>query len=126
MPENPNYEKNIARTAERSIDRSAELERIEREAIANFKGQFTELTSSIGMLRLGDHVGWKVLAIIHSKATIRKYEKTLGIQIKTFFPEEGPSAERSMGYTVAKKLTNFWKAVSGDIKIKNKQEISED
>ncbi len=126
MPNNLNYEKNIVRTVERSIKRSAELERIERDAFANFKGQFTELISAIGMLRLGDHVGWKVLAIIHSKATIRKYERILGIEVKTFFQEEGPSSDRSIGYTVAKKLSNFWKAVSGDIKIKNKQEISED
>lgn len=36
MAENPHFKKNIVRTVERSIVRSAELERIEREAIANF------------------------------------------------------------------------------------------
>ena len=119
----PNYEKNLEETVERSIDRSAELERIEREAFANFKGQFPELTSALGMLRIGDHVGWRVLVLLHSKATIRKYERILNIKVREFFPEEGPCADRSFGYRAAKKITNFWKAVSGDIKIDNKKEI---
>lgn len=126
MPSNPNFQKNFNRTVARSVDRSAELERIERDAIANFSGQFPELTAALGLLRIGDHMGWKILYLIHSKRTIRKYEQILGVQIREFFPEEGPSAERSMGYTIARKLSNFWKAVSGEVKVENRREISEE
>lgn len=96
--------------------RAEELQMIAREAFARFTGQFDELEAALGMLHLGDHTGWKPLVLIHNKRTIRKYEEILGIEIREFFPEEGPSAERSLGYKVAKKIGNFWKAVSGDIK----------
>lgn len=123
MSKNPNYEKNVARLANRTTERSVELERIERDAIANFGGQLDELSGALGMLRMGDHFGWRVLVLIHSKRTIRKYENLLGIKIREIFPEEGHSAERSVGYKFVKKVGNFWKAVSGDIKVEGRREI---
>lgn len=117
------YAINITKTLSRSIDDSAELERIEREAIANFKGQLPELEAALGVLRLGGHLGWRPLVLIHNKRTLRKYEEILNIKVKEFFPEEGPSWDRSLGYVMAKKLGNFWKAVSGEIKIDRKKEI---
>ena len=123
MMQNPHYEKNLKRLASRSVEQAAELERIERDAFANFHGGLDELEAALGMLRIGHHVGWKVLVLIHNKRTIRKYESILGISVREFFPEEGPSADRSLGYTVAKKLGNFWKAVSGELKIENRREI---
>ena len=50
------------------------------------------------MLRMGHHFGWKVLYIIHSRVTIRKYEKILDIKIRDIFAETGPSSYRSLGY----------------------------
>ncbi len=97
-------------------DRLEQLSKIEREAFARFTGQFDELEAAIGMLRLGDHLGWKPLVLIHNKRTIRKYEEILAIEVREFFAEEGPSAHRSRGYVIAKQLGNFWKAVSGAIK----------
>ena len=96
--------------------RIEQLHEIERQAFALFQGQFDELEAALGMLHLGDHLGWKPLVLIHNKRTIRKYEEILGISVREFFPEEGPSAHRSIGYTIAKKIGNFWKAVSGEIK----------
>ncbi|MBL8445824.1 MAG: hypothetical protein JNJ44_00235 [Zoogloeaceae bacterium] len=40
----------------------------------------------------------------------------MGKPIRELFPEEGPSAERSIGFKIAKKIGNFWKAVSGEVK----------
>ena len=109
-------QKNLHKLAPFSQERIEQLHAIERQAIASFTGQFDELEAALGMLHLGDHLGWKPLVLIHNKRTIRKYEEILGINIREFFPEEGPSADRSMGYTIAKKIGNFWKAVSGEIK----------
>ena len=100
-----------------------QINKIEREAIARFSGPLPELESAIGMLHMGSHFGWKVLVLVHSKRTIKKYEQILGISIREYFPEEGPSAERNNGLKIAKKLGNFWKAVSGDIKIDHKKNI---
>lgn len=109
-------QKNRHRLMPPSSERAIQLYDIEREALARFTGQFDELEAAIGMLHIGDHVGWKPLVLIHNKRTIRKYEEILGINIREFFPEEGPSAERSIGYTIAKKIGSFWKAVSGELK----------
>jgi len=93
-----------------------QMHEIEREAIARFSGTFDELEAALGMLHLGFHLGWRPLVLIHNKRTIKKYEEILGIDIREMFPEEGPSSNRSIGYSVAKKLGNFWKAVSGELK----------
>jgi hypothetical protein len=92
----------------------AELDRIELDAIANYSGDLTELESALGMLRMGYHFGWKVLYIVHSKRTIRKYEEYLGIKVRELFPPTGPSSYRNNGYRIAEAATNFWKVISGD------------
>jgi len=101
-----------------------QLHEIELAAIAKYYGTADELESALGFLRIGLQIGWKPLALIHSRKTFRKYEQILGINAREFFPEETAASERSMGYTIAKKLSNFWKVVSGDIKIDNRRELS--
>jgi len=123
MTTDKKYQDNLNKLAQRTVDQVAELETIERSAVANYRGQLDDLEKAIGLLRIGHHVGWKVLVLVHNKRTIKKYEQILGINIREFFPEEGPSSERSIGYKIAKNLGNFWKAVSGDIKIENRREI---
>lgn len=98
-------------------EQRAQLIEIEGNAIAGFIGDFSELETALGMLSIGHHVGWKVLYLIHSKRTIRKYEDILGIKIREIFPETGPSSYRSLGLELAMKASNFWKVVSGEHKI---------
>lgn len=78
-------------------------------------GIVTELESALGMLYIGHAFGWKVLYIIHSASTVRKYERILGIIAKEEFPEETHHSDRSMAFEVAKKVSNFWKAVRGEV-----------
>lgn len=70
----------------------------------------------MGMYVLGFHVGWRVLYIIHSKKTIRKYEELLGIKVTEVHPEFGPDADRTNAYKIIQAVSNFWKAVSGEEK----------
>jgi hypothetical protein len=110
-------------TSQRKLT-SAELKKldeIEQLAIAKFTGDLGELESALGMLRLGQQYGWRVMYLIHSKATIRKYEDILDIEVKEQFPEAGPSAQRNNGYRLIQKIGNFWKVVSGEKKIKGKR-----
>jgi len=107
-----------------SLDELKKLQEIELDAIARFKGSADELETALGFLRIGIQIGWKPMAIIHSKRTFKKYEEILGIDARSFFPEETPAASRSIGYKIAKTLTNFWKVVSGDIKIDNRRDIN--
>lgn len=110
------FRKNLNKLAPFDRDQIERLNEIERKAIANFIGTLDELEAALGMLHLGPHMGWRPLVLIHNKRTIRKYEEILGINIREEFPEEGPSAGRSVGYGIAKRLGNFWKAVSGELK----------
>jgi hypothetical protein len=108
--------RNRHRLAPLTPDDVWKLHQIEREAIVRFVGDLAELEAALGMLHLGQHLGWKPLVLIHNKRTLRKYEEILGKPVRELFPEEGPSAERSLGYKIAKKVGNFWKAVSGETK----------
>jgi len=119
-----NYERNLGMLAPLTPEQYKELAAIEREAIANFFGPLDELESALGMLHIGHHVGWKVLALVHNKRTLRKYEDVLNIHVREFFPEEGPSADRNYAYKLIKKVGNYWKAVSGDFKVENKRDIA--
>ena len=63
--------------------------------------------------------------MIHNKRTTRKYEEILGINIREEFDEEGPLAHKSHAYMLAKKLGQYWKAVSGDLKVENRRELQQ-
>jgi hypothetical protein len=124
MSEETRIQNNLKKLTPLSVDQLAQLQTIELDAIARFVGTTDELETSLGFLRLGFQIGWKPLMIIHSKKTVRKYEQILGINSRELFPEETASSERIMGFKIAKKLSNFWKAVSGETKIEGRREIS--
>ncbi len=123
MSEEAGIQKNLSNLKPLSVDKLKQLQEIELRALARFSGNFDELESAYGFLRLGFQIGWKPLAIIHSKKTFRKYEQLLEINARELFPEDTPASERSIGYSIAKKLSNFWKVVSGDIKVENRRDI---
>lgn len=85
------------------------------KATKNFSGSLDTLESAIGYLMIGRKFGWKVMFLIHSQTTVKKYEKILGINSKEFFPEEGPLAHKSVAFLAVQKVTNYWKAVKGEI-----------
>ena len=78
--------------------------------------QLDEMESALGMYMIGHHFGWKVLYLIHSKKTIRKYEEILGVKISEIFEEIGPDADRTYALKIINAASNFWKAVSGEEK----------
>jgi len=107
-----------------SNDEAQELIQMVNKASLRFKGDLGELESAIGMLFMGRLYGWRVLVLIHNKRTIRKYEETLGIKAREYFPEEGPLVGKSVGYKIAQSLGKFWKVVSGEVKIEGRRDIS--
>ncbi len=86
-------------------------------AIEKFTGGADQLEAALGMYMIGRHVGWKVLYLIHTKATVAKYEAILGIKVREEFEPETIDSQRSMGFRAASALSNFWKIVSGDEKL---------
>jgi len=98
-------------------DRSARYIEIIEAATERFYGDLPALESAIGFLFMGHYFGWRVLHIIHSKSTVRNYERILGIDVKQEFPKDGEAAVRCNGWRMFEKVSNFWKAVNGEIKV---------
>lgn len=80
-----------------------------------FKGDLHELENALGFMFVGYYYGWKVLHVIHSKKTVRKYESILGVSIKDEFDDIGPYADKSNGWRGIKLISNFWKVINGEI-----------
>lgn len=99
-----------------------EREMIER-AIKDFSGYLPTLENAIGAYFLGKEMGWKVLFLAHEKRTIRKYEDILGIEFRKELPEVGRWAKKSYAWRAMEKISNFWKAVKGEIPIQGRLEL---
>ncbi len=85
------------------------------KAIIGFRGNAERLSNAIGYLMIGRQVGWRVLLLMHDRRSIKDYEQILGIDSREVFPEMGPHAEKCLAYRALKKVSNFWKAVKGEI-----------
>lgn len=90
------------------------------ERIKKFRGQLPTLESAVGAYVVGRKLGWKVLYLVHDKRTIRKYEQILEVKFRDELPADGELANKSLAWAMASKLSNFWKAVSGELKVKDK------
>ncbi|MEH6542466.1 MAG: hypothetical protein V7721_00860 [Porticoccaceae bacterium] len=90
------------------------------KAIDGYRGQAPTLESALGAVLIGHRYGWRVLKVIHSPATYKKYEKILGVKFQDICPERGPKASRSMGLKIADRLNSFWAVATGKKKIPNK------
>lgn len=92
-----------------------ELVKLIDKSIMKFHGNSEELQNAIGALMLGRKTGWRVLFLIHSPKSIKKYETILGTKFRDFMPEVGPKAKDSMAWKIAQTVTNFWKLVKGEL-----------
>jgi len=83
----------------------------------NFRGDLGEFESAVGALIIGQHMGWRVLLLAHDRRTIDKYGKMLGVDFKDgkTMPEVGKLAHKSLAWNAYQGVTNFWKAVKGEI-----------
>jgi hypothetical protein len=76
------------------------------------------------MLHLANRTGWKPLYMMFDKRSIKRAEQILSknrkdeFKFKDVLPAEGDRAMKSVAWSLYKKMkiTNFWKAVSGEIK----------
>jgi len=93
-------------------------------AIKNFRGLFPTLEGAIGSLIVGQKMGWKILYLVHDKRTIQKYESVLNIKFREVLPEVGPLAHKSVAWVAMERISNFWKAVKGEISIPHRQDLS--
>jgi hypothetical protein len=96
-------------------ERTVELLTRFDKMIDSYKGDITLLEKAIGVYFVGRRVGWKVLYIAHDTKTIRKYEAILGISFRQEFAEFEDQGHRTAAYKALKAVTNFWRAVKGEL-----------
>lgn len=113
-----------ARTQALPDDEAIKQHQYIHSIVSKFKGSANELESALGVYFIGRYFGWKILHMMHSKQTIKKYEAILGISIREEFPEFGLDAERSIVHEYILKLSNFWKTVSGKSEVEDRRIIT--
>lgn len=86
------------------------------KAFDNFRGNSETFKSAVGYLFIARRIGWKPALLMHTQKTVKDYDKIFGIDSRSFFPEIGPDADRSVAWRLAQRVSNFWKAVKGEIK----------
>ncbi|MBF0370477.1 MAG: hypothetical protein HQL52_13575 [Magnetococcales bacterium] len=95
------------------------------QAVERYRGDGGVLEAAIGALFIGQYYGWRVLRILHSNSTYRRYEKILGVQFKEACPERGKYAFRSKGLQLADELKSFWKVADSAVAAPNRRVFSE-
>lgn len=102
------------------IDLTKDQTKRTTKAIETYKGQMPVLESAIGALAIGQKFGWRVLQIVHSSATLKKYERVLDLKFKDVCPERTDLSRKSVGLAVADKIQSFWAVALGKHPVKNK------
>lgn len=104
------------------LSQKQEREMVDK-AIKDFSGYMPTLEGAIGAYFVGKTLGWKPMFLIHEKRTIRKYEEILGIEFRKQLPAVGLWAKKSYAWRAMEKISNFWKAVKGEIQIEGRLEL---
>jgi hypothetical protein len=81
--------------------------------MAKYKGLGTTLGSAVGALAIGKIYGWRVVVMIHSLSTVRKFNEILGVRIQDVCSEYTELSRRSFGIRLAEKVGAFWKIAKG-------------
>ena len=69
----------------------------------------TELESAIGALVMGQLFGYRVLELVHSFYTRKKYCEILGIKsLRDFCPAHGPYSDRHYLYRATSRVTDWY------------------
>jgi len=84
-------------------------------AIESYRGDSRELARLIGQYMIARRMGWKVFLLMTDKRTFKQMEEHLGIDPREEFPAEGDLARRSVAWKAVSAVSNFWKAVKGEI-----------
>ncbi|MAD52845.1 hypothetical protein [Idiomarina sp. UBA3162] len=97
-----------------------------QSSIAEFKGHVSTIETAIGAIVIGQRYGWRVLRMVHSSNTMKKYEKAIGLSYEEICPEETELSTRNVGYRASKVIGKYWDIVMGRHKVERKAELDEE
>lgn len=75
------------------------------------------IEGAIGALLIGQNYGLKILRLIHSARTLRKYEQFLGESFEKLVPQHGQYIDRSLAWSVIQGTRHYWDVVSHKVKL---------
>jgi hypothetical protein len=94
------------------------------KSVTEYTGAPDSLSGALGALALGSVYGWRYLGIAFSPATIKRYEKILGITFKSALPEFTELSARSVGVDYWRQTgCGYWSLVLGHVKLENKRDL---
>lgn len=79
------------------------------------------MESAIGALFVGQMYGVRVLRILHSSSTLRKYEQFLGASFDELLPQHGEFIDRSYAWAFSKSINRYWDLVARKFKMDSDQ-----
>lgn len=94
-----------------------------QKSLAEFKGHVSTIETAIGAIVIGQRYGWRVLRMVHSANTMKKYEAAIGLSYEDICPEVTDLSERNIGYRVSKAIGKYWDIVMGRHKVERKAEL---
>ena len=94
------------------------------KSVLEFYGTADVLEGAWGALLVATQFGWKVAFVMHSQATIKKYEKITGVKFRELCEPETALSGKSIGYRIARKLSSIWKAIRGEESIKDRMRLA--
>jgi hypothetical protein len=101
-----------------------DLEEVIKTACLNYRGHGGTLMAAIGALVLSRIYGWRVVRLVCTPLTYRKYERVLGIKLRDYSRPEGPLVHRSYGLSFIDSLKQFWDIVTGKQRLKDRGQLT--
>lgn len=81
--------------------------------LRDYQGNVDTLNGALGALVLAHFYGWRVVKLVHSAATMTRYERVLGFKISEVTPERTPLSKKSVGLRIADAIGSFWAYARG-------------
>lgn len=82
--------------------------------IKSYEGDPAVLESALGAYLIGQYYGWRVVRLVHTGDTIRKYSQILGFSLKDALPDRTALSRRCRGIRIADRLGAYWAVVRGE------------
>jgi hypothetical protein len=100
---------------------SGDFTEIVENSLLNYSGDFTVFETAVGAFFLGHYIGMRPLLVIHNNKTILKYESILGIKFRDYLPDTTKFSDKSIGYSIALRASDFWAAATGAQRIEGRK-----
>lgn len=102
-------------------EQNAKLQR----SISDFNGHASTVETAIGAIVFGQLYGWRVLRMVHSANTLKKYEAAIGLSYEDICPETTELSERNIGFRASRAIGKYWDIVMGRYKVERKAELDD-